>query len=508
MPHPTALVAALTAALAALPAAHAGMYTKNSPVLQVDGRSYSKLIAKSNHTSVRGNPVLVHCVTSLRAPARLGMQLTIVEFYAPWCGHCQNLKPAYEKAARNLAGLAKVAAIDCDDDANKQLCGSMGVQGFPTLKIVRPSKKPGGRPVVEDYQGARTAGAITEAVASKINNHVVRVADKDLESFLEGDGPKVLLFTEKGTTSALLRSVAIDYLDVVSVGQVRNKEKAAVEKFGVEKFPTLVLIPGAGKDPITYDGELNKKDIAAFLSQVAQPNPDPAPNGKDKAKDKPKAEKKDKKDKKQAKSKPEPSKEAEPEESAEASTATTTGSATQTHEVVPIATVTDANMLVEKCLLAKSHTCVLALVPSETSSNGDKVVASLSQLNTKYLHGHRHLFPFFAVPSSVGSASALKDALEISGEVELIALNARRGWWRRYEGDFGVESVEGWIDMIRMGEGAKNKLPKEIVMDEVQAEPEAPSSSTETAETRPTDAEPEEETEPPEATHSIVHEEL
>ena len=54
MPHPTTLAAALTAALAALPAAQAGMYTKSSPVLQVDARSYSKLIAKSNHTSVRG----------------------------------------------------------------------------------------------------------------------------------------------------------------------------------------------------------------------------------------------------------------------------------------------------------------------------------------------------------------------------------------------------------------------------------------------------------------------
>ncbi|GJN79954.1 hypothetical protein PLIIFM63780_003478 [Purpureocillium lilacinum] len=497
MPHPTTLAAALTAALAALPAAQAGMYTKNSPVLQVDALSYSKLIAKSNHTS-------------------------IVEFYAPWCGHCQNLKPAYEKAARNLAGLAKVAAIDCDDDANKQLCGSMGVQGFPTLKIVRPSKKAGGRPIVEDYQGARTAGAITEAVASKINNHVIRVADKDLDGFLEGEGPKLLLFTEKGTTSALLRSVAIDYLDVVSVGQVRNKEKAAVDKFGIEKFPTLVLIPGAGKDPVTYDGELNKKDIAAFLSQVAQPNPDPAPgNGKDKAKDKSKSDKaktdkpksdkaktdkKEKKEKKETKSKPEPSKEAEPEESPEASTAKTTEGATATPDIVPIPTVPDANMLVEKCLLAKSHTCVLALVPSEASSNGDKAVASLSHLNTKYIHGHRHLFPFFAVPASVEGASALKGALELSGDVELVAVNARRGWWRRYEGDFGVESVESWIDMIRMGEGAKNKLPKEIIIDEVKAE--KPASSSQTSETRTTDPEPEEETEAPEATHSIVHEEL
>jgi protein disulfide-isomerase A6 len=33
-------------------AAQAGLYLKTSPVLQVDGKSYEKLIAKSNYTSV------------------------------------------------------------------------------------------------------------------------------------------------------------------------------------------------------------------------------------------------------------------------------------------------------------------------------------------------------------------------------------------------------------------------------------------------------------------------
>lgn len=92
----TAIVAA-----ALFPTAFA-FYAKNSPVLQVDGVSYNSLIAKSNYTS-------------------------IVEFYAPWCGHCQNLKPAYEKAAKSLTGLAKVAAVNCDEEMNKPFCGQMGV---------------------------------------------------------------------------------------------------------------------------------------------------------------------------------------------------------------------------------------------------------------------------------------------------------------------------------------------------------------------------------------------
>lgn len=52
MHHPTLLAAAGVAVLSALPGVNAGMYTKSSPVLQLDARSYDKLIANSNYTSV------------------------------------------------------------------------------------------------------------------------------------------------------------------------------------------------------------------------------------------------------------------------------------------------------------------------------------------------------------------------------------------------------------------------------------------------------------------------
>ena len=38
----------------------------------------------------------------------------IVEFYAPWCGHCQQLEPSWEKAARILDGVVKVGAVNAD----------------------------------------------------------------------------------------------------------------------------------------------------------------------------------------------------------------------------------------------------------------------------------------------------------------------------------------------------------------------------------------------------------
>ncbi|KAK4462930.1 protein disulfide-isomerase MPD1 [Cladorrhinum samala] len=482
MHHPT-LCAVAVAVLSALPGAQAGLYTKKSPVVQVDAKNYDRLIAKSNYTS-------------------------IVEFYAPWCGHCQNLKPAYEKAAKNLEGLAKVAAVNCDEDVNKPFCGSMGVQGFPTLKIVRP-KKGGGKPMIQDYNGQRTASAIVDAVVQSINNYVVKVEDKSLDKFLsdEEESPKALLFTDKGTTSALLKSIAIDFADVITVGQVRNKETAAVKKFGVTKFPTLVLLPGGDASPIVYDGELKKDAMVKFLSQAGEPNPDPAP-AKAKGDKKEKKEKKEKKSEKaekatSAKPKSKKTTTAEPEPE---STASEPAHETETQQApvivetaLPIPAIHSQEKLIKECLNEKSHTCVLAFVASNEDETAKKALENLSQLAFKHAQSKRHLFPFYEVSKTVDGVAPLLKSLDINGDVEIIAINARRGWWRHYEGaDFGHASVESWIDAIRMGEGAKKKLPEGLIAAAVEettsaATPKATDSATESIETKATDptAEPE-----------------
>ncbi|KAL2161737.1 hypothetical protein VTH06DRAFT_8299 [Thermothelomyces fergusii] len=431
MHHPT-LCAVAVALLSALPGAQAGLYSKKSPVLQVEAKDYDRLINKGNYTS-------------------------IVEFYAPWCGHCQNLKPAYEKAAKNLEGLVKVAAVNCDDDANKPLCGAMGVQGFPTLKIVRP-KKGGGKPVVHDYQGQRTASAIVDAAVQHINNYVVRVEDKSLDGFLaDKEKPKALLFTEKGTTSALLKSIAIDFLDVITIGQVRNKETKTVETFGIDKFPTLILLPGGDAPHIVYDGEIKKEAMVQFLSQAGQPNPESPP----------KSDSKKGKESKPSKASGKP--ETASSKTSSATAESETKAATQEAPVIvetalPIPSINSPEKLIKECLTERSHTCVLAFTSSSEDEKAKKVLESLSQLSFKYAQGKRSLFPFYEVPKSNEGGASLLKALDLAGDVELVAINARRGWWRHYDAaDFGIESVESWIDAIRMSEGVKKKLPEGIV---------------------------------------------
>ena len=187
----------------------------------------------------------------------------------------------------------------------------MGVQGFPTLKIIKPSKKPG-KPIVEDYQGARTASGIIEAVKLAIPNHVKRISDKSLNGWFESsnDTTKAILFSEKGTTGALIKVLSTEFLDSINFAQIRNKETVAVEMFGVSEFPSLLVLPGGSQQPVKYEGAFSKTSMKQFLAQYASPKSDSAP-----PKQKPLTEK-PKKGKDNVKANPEETKteEVEPEE--------------------------------------------------------------------------------------------------------------------------------------------------------------------------------------------------
>jgi protein disulfide-isomerase A6 len=334
----------------------------------------------------------------------------------------------------------------------------MGIKGFPTLKIFRPSKK-SGRPSIEEYQGARTAKAIVDAVVQKIPNHVKRVTDTSMSGWLAqaNETAKVVLFTDKGTTSALLRALAIDFLGSVNFGQVRNTEKNSVEAFGVDKFPTLLLLPGGDKDPLVYDGEMKKDLMSEFVSQAAAPNPDPAPEPASKPKPKPKSKKAKRADQ-------------DPKsDDGSSDQSSDTPKADEPLSLIP--PIMKDSVLREKCFSSTSKLCALVLLPQfspKTDGIPEGMVEALRSMAEVYdKHTRRRVsFPVFLVEPSLPMVATLRAELGLKpgSELEIIAVNAKRMWWRKYSGPgYNINTVEAWIDSIRMNEGQKETLPEGLV---------------------------------------------
>ncbi|KAK6348456.1 hypothetical protein TWF718_006249 [Orbilia javanica] len=394
MVHNPVILAALSAALLAPLAS--GMYSSNSPVLQLTSKNFAEKILKSNHASV-------------------------VEFYAPWCGHCKNLKPAYEKAAENMKGLAQVAAIDCDEDANKRTCSEYGIQGFPTIKVFKPGKS--GKPSVLDYQGQRTAKGIVDFLIEQIPNHVARVNSKTVDGFLQekNETAKAILFTTKGVATPLYKALAIDFFGSVTFAQVRDKETEVLKLFGVEKVPTFLVLPGGTAEGVVYDGEMKKDAMLKFVGKFAEPA-----TGKPAAKD-------------------------EKAESSSSSSAPPPPPRPTFDSTIP-----EAPSLETFAATCGNKICVLIVTPDNAPA-----LAAPEKANF-YVNHVKQTFPFFQVQGSKLSPEFMKGfGLDKTDQIQVRALSAKRGWYVEYNGDSSSdEELKAWIDKIKMGEIKKTKIPQ------------------------------------------------
>merc|ERR1719316_804750 len=83
----------------------------------------------------------------------------LVEFYAPWCGHCKQLAPIWDKLGEKFADSADIVIAKMDSTANE--LEDIKIQGFPTIKLFKK-----GENTVIDYNGERTLDGLVKFIDS------------------------------------------------------------------------------------------------------------------------------------------------------------------------------------------------------------------------------------------------------------------------------------------------------------------------------------------------------
>lgn len=158
------------------------------------------------------------------------------------------------------------------------------IQGTPTIKFIKPSKKnaPGvyKKKDTQDYNGPREAGPLREFAEANMPNAVEKIeGDSGLQTFLtkaEKYGlPRALVFSDK-SLSAAVKAASTEYRRRVLIGEVRTTKlnQGILQKYGVttKDLPKLVALDADDK-PISLDKKLTYNAIDMFLGKHALKKP-------------------------------------------------------------------------------------------------------------------------------------------------------------------------------------------------------------------------------------------
>jgi thioredoxin 1 len=95
------------------------------------------------------NPVNVSGKQNFETEVLKSTTVTLVDFWAPWCGPCQMMAPVLEELANEFEGKLKIVKVDTDLPENQVLAMEYMIQSIPNLKLFKDGK------VIKDFVGFR-----------------------------------------------------------------------------------------------------------------------------------------------------------------------------------------------------------------------------------------------------------------------------------------------------------------------------------------------------------------
>jgi len=228
-------------------------------------------------------------VADLSAPPKWNRAIgkgipALVEFYAPWCGHCKNLAPKYEQLAdafQHAQDKVIIAKVDADGEG-RPMGQTYEVKGFPTIKWFDADGN------AEDYEGGREledfVQYITEKTGVKSNlkppppsDVTTLTVDNFHPTALDKTKNVLVTFTAPWcghckSMKPIFEKVASYFKDeedciLANIDADAAHNKPIAMMYGVKSYPTIKFFGKGSEDPVDYTGGRSEQAFVDFLNE-------------------------------------------------------------------------------------------------------------------------------------------------------------------------------------------------------------------------------------------------
>uniref|UniRef100_A0A8C6FQY6 Sulfhydryl oxidase n=1 Tax=Moschus moschiferus TaxID=68415 RepID=A0A8C6FQY6_MOSMO len=208
----------------------------------------------------------------------------LVQFYSSWCGHCIGYAPTWRALAadvRDWAAAIRVAALDCAEEKNQEVCRAYDIHFYPTFRYFKAFTKD--FTTGENFKGPdRELQTVRQTMINFLQNHtdgnwppacpsLDPIRPSDVFSLINKRGDRYVALLLEDDSSYVGREVILDLIpyEGVAVKRALGSDAALLQKLGALSLPSCYLIhPNGSHGPVAVG-----KPLRSFFSSYLRSLP-------------------------------------------------------------------------------------------------------------------------------------------------------------------------------------------------------------------------------------------
>ncbi|XP_027724221.1 sulfhydryl oxidase 1 isoform X2 [Vombatus ursinus] len=206
------------------------------------------------------DPLQLLTESTLKPTALGSPSAWVVEFFASWCGHCIAFAPKWKALANQVKDwrpVLNVAALDCAEEVNSEICRNFGILAYPTVKFFKAFSNSSSTGT--DFTAGKSVEELQTSLIDALETHsggpwpqscptLAPIRLEEIDNFFLRNSDEYLALIFEKENSYLGREVELDLSQYqgIKVRRVVDVQDDIVKKFAVTAFPSCYLLTRNG----------------------------------------------------------------------------------------------------------------------------------------------------------------------------------------------------------------------------------------------------------------------